>query len=198
MSTAIPAFEDLGEAPEKGDAVLMLASNFCIPVRNRERAWSIESIGGWSTTAETPAPLSFAPMGPTVNMRRPWEEPEPSNRCLPLPPPEEWDSPRFVFAHTAEAAIEKYHASEACPWGKLQLRRCFDRSEYFKFSSDPDDATLFVFNANGECKLAESRFWVVDFTIAYHALLTEVIAYQTAERAGTRDSRIHKAIEKAI
>lgn len=193
MSTAIPAFEDLGEAPEKGDAVLMLASNFCIPVRNRERAWSVESIGGWSTTAETPAPLSFAPMGPTVNMRRPWEEPEPSNRCLPLPPPEEWDSPRFVFAPTAEAAIEKYHASEACPWGRVDLHQSPDLKtlEFIE-----NGVLLFNFSQNAIYNLRS--YFCDEEVAAIHALLSEVIAYQTAERAGTRDSRIHKAIEKAI
>ncbi|HXI43903.1 MAG TPA: hypothetical protein VNH83_28230 [Bryobacteraceae bacterium] len=177
----------------------MLAENYCIPVRNRERSWTVESIGGWSTTAETPAPLSFAPMGPQVDLRRPWEEPS-DNRCIPIPSPEEWTEPRFVFAPDAATAIERYHASQACPFGKVRLVRYeyrdagiryrFENATHGWYIQFTEEWVSFACNGIGAARDARAGL------IAFHALLGEIIAYQTSERSGAKDSRIHRAIEE--
>lgn len=163
----LPIVDRIEDAPITGEAVLMLAENFCIPVRNRERAWTVDSIGGWNTKAEAPAPLNFG-----VN----------SN---PLPPPEEWNAPRFVFAPTAEAAIEKYNESQ--PFGHVVIKKI---DHYFAFIAH--DFLVFYFSATSTWAFGAT--YDPDKLAAFHTLIAEVVAYQTAERTGAKNSNVHRAI----
>lgn len=103
------------------------------------------------------------------------------------------------LAPTAEAAIEKFHQSEACPFGMVELisgaamidlpqpNLQFVRSE--EYGCSPIIGFIDQLIVWGRLQ------WGSVGARTLHALLGEVISFQAAERAGTRDSRIHKALD---
>lgn len=188
---SIPILESLEQAPEFGDAILQLTPAYdpdvkptwCIPVRDRLPSWKIRSVAGWDTTAEIPPALRFE---------------IPTGVGQFMPDPRLWDLQSIVFAPTAEAAIERYHASEACPWGALTLRkpsRWINFSKQEKFFNSENTFWIDILSFTPAFLSILNKGWNDKESTALHALLSEVIAYQTAERFSSRDSRIHKALE---
>lgn len=169
----------LEDAPERGDAAWQLKSaqfphgfGF-VPVRNREALFFCHTIAGWQTTAKE---IMDASPECSEGMLRA------DKHCLP----------GYVFAPDAETAVKRFNETQAFGEIKLCTYLCFEserHGEIIQFSSagmvafgDPDDDDMHVREHTGKQPAA------------IHALLGEIIAYQTAHAAGRTDSRIHRAI----
>ncbi len=180
---SLPIVERLEDAPLIGDCWIDVTPKYSAHpsmyrfVRNKETLWQMDTIGGWKTTACAE---------------------EHYNHSI-----ENWGNmiALGIFAPDPATAIERYHASEACPFGKVSL----EYSAVFKewsFESRSEGRFLVwtadcVAIGDGDQDCTRGRVYFQDSSpIALNALISEVIAYQAAERTGSRDSRVHKAIQE--
>lgn len=186
---SIPIVENLEQAPEKGDAVWQIQSGsgkgLWTPARDRQAWWTLESIGGWNTTGR----LGESQIHLSAVSCEEWLKAWPS-KSLADP---KFARPNFVFAPTAEAAIERFHASEACPWGEVVLRE--NNREHLSFVSRKYATQLIRFGLiSYEINCAASG-GIARYLTALIKILEQIMVFHEAERSGSRDSRIHKALE---
>ena len=174
----LPIVERIEDAPEVGDAVLQVEDQF-VAVRDREAVFFCTSIHGWQT--KTCYDFEESAAIAAIRLK-----------------PGQTSAQGFVFAPDAATAIERYHASQACSFGKVTLQH--DKGEPYRFvGSYGPNGGVNLLRFNLACVMSAMLIGLglsPAEAQGFHALLSEVIAYQKAERTGAKDSRIHKAIKE--
>lgn len=165
----------LEDAPEVGDAILTLSDDqdgeYSLPIRDGLLGWAIDSVGGWDTRAKEPPALQF----------RAWD-----GESF-MPPSGSWGG--LIFAPTSEEAVRLYN--EAQPFGEVTLTPYGMEGPEWLFSSR-GGPNLIYFQPT-TCIIEGRDVFTQREAIALHALLGEVISYQSACESGSNNSRVHVA-----